>query len=485
MTARTPGNHYLDDLPVKIMIGGAEIGAGNKVPCDVAVSASIAAFQPKAKTTLSTSSASSRVAFASADPSLLLRNVGATDAYYALGDNTIAATTGSYLIKAGEAIVLDVTGFTYLAGITASGTTTLNLVSGTGLSVLSQPGGGGGGAGGAVTITDRTEVTGSASSAAVLSGFPVTDTTGYRAMALQVTAIAASSTLLVEESNDGTTWTALTSIGGMASVTAVGLYVYNFSAKQIRVRQSVYGGSGTSSVTAELRLDAAPHDYAIGAPADAQATDATSSWSVIALLKGLYTKLGAVVLAAGTAVIGKVGIDQTTPGTTDSVSVATGQGAGATIGVTSGAAVITDANGTVQQYLRGLVKQWIAGTLVLGAGAVGGYTPGKLIAANTTNATSIKGSAGTVGFLSFQNKDASPVYVKFYDKASAPTVGTDTPVAVFMVPGNASGTGNNPPLPPQGLAFATGIAMAVTAGIADADTTAVPASAVTVNYGYK
>ncbi|RUU10766.1 hypothetical protein EOD10_20360 [Mesorhizobium sp. M7A.T.Ca.TU.009.01.3.2] len=38
------------------------------------------------------------------------------------------------------------------------------------------------------------------------------------------------------------------------------------------------------------------------------------------------------------------------------------------LGTTSGVAVITDANGTVQQYLRGLVKQWIAGTLVIGAG---------------------------------------------------------------------------------------------------------------------
>ncbi|ESY82452.1 hypothetical protein X740_04445 [Mesorhizobium sp. LNHC221B00] len=38
------------------------------------------------------------------------------------------------------------------------------------------------------------------------------------------------------------------------------------------------------------------------------------------------------------------------------------------LGTTAGAAVITDANGTVQQYLRGLVKQWIAGTLVVGPG---------------------------------------------------------------------------------------------------------------------
>lgn len=51
----------------------------------------------------------------------------------------------------------------------------------------------------------------------------------------------------------------------------------------------------------------------------------------------------------------------------------------AVLGATSGAAVITDANGTAQQYLRGLVKQWIAGTLVIGAGEnhlgeVGGNT---------------------------------------------------------------------------------------------------------------
>jgi len=50
------------------------------------------------------------------------------------------------------------------------------------------------------------------------------------------------------------------------------------------------------------------------------------------------------------------------------------------LGISSGSAVITDANGTIQQYLRGLVTQWIAGTLVVGAGnnhigQVGGITP--------------------------------------------------------------------------------------------------------------
>ena len=76
-----------------------------------------------------------------------------------------------------------------------------------------------------------------------------------------------------------------------------------------------------------------------------------------------------VKLGVGAAVIGKVSIDQTTPGTTDSVTVATAQGAGAAIGATTGAAVITDANGTIQQYLRGLIKQWIASTLTLASQA--------------------------------------------------------------------------------------------------------------------
>ena len=70
--------------------------------------------------------------------------------------------------------------------------------------------------------------------------------------------------------------------------------------------------------------------------------------------------IGDVTLTAGTALIGKVGIDQTTPGTTDQMSIATGQGAGATIGVTSGAKVITDAAGTIQQYLRGIVHLLIS-----------------------------------------------------------------------------------------------------------------------------
>ena len=98
---------------------------------------------------------------------------------------------------------------------------------------------------------------------------------------------------------------------------------------------------------------------AAGTPITDQALEAGGAgvlgWlaSIRKMVEALKTT---IVLAAGSAIIGKVGIDQTTDGTTNAVNVKTTSGAGATIGATDGAAVITDANGTLQQYLRGLVK---------------------------------------------------------------------------------------------------------------------------------
>ncbi|HEY4264710.1 MAG TPA: hypothetical protein VGM72_05290 [Micropepsaceae bacterium] len=51
------------------------------------------------------------------------------------------------------------------------------------------------------------------------------------------------------------------------------------------------------------------------------------------------------------------------------VTLASDDPAVATLGSTSGAKVIADANGTIQQYLRGLVAQWISGTLTLASRA--------------------------------------------------------------------------------------------------------------------
>lgn len=120
----------------------------------------------------------------------------------------------------------------------------------------------------------------------------------------------------------------------------------------------------------------------------------------------------------------------------------------------------------------------------LRASTTGGATATKLISAASTNATSVKASAGTLYMVSAINLNAAARYLKFYNKASAPTVGTDTPVLTFAIPGNTAGAGFIISVP-QGIEFTTGIAFALTTAAADADTGAVAASEIIVNLAYK
>lgn len=92
-------------------------------------------------------------------------------------------------------------------------------------------------------------------------------------------------------------------------------------------------------------------------------------------------------------------IDQTTPGITDSVSVATAQGAGATIGTTADAAIVTDTTGSISGKLRGVIKLLVdqitvklaAGSQIVGKVGIDQTTQG------TTNAVAAKiiDTAGT------------------------------------------------------------------------------------------
>jgi hypothetical protein len=111
----------------------------------------------------------------------------------------------------------------------------------------------------------------------------------------------------------------------------------------------------------------------------------------------------------------------------------------------------------------------------------GGLSTSRTVSAATTNATSVKGSAGQVYGWYLSNVNAAARYVKLYNKATAPTVGSDTPVLTLMVP---SGGGSNA-FVPQGVAFSTGIAFAITTGAADSDTGAVAANEIVVNLLYK
>lgn len=99
-----------------------------------------------------------------------------------------------------------------------------------------------------------------------------------------------------------------------------------------------------------------------------------------------------------------------------------------------------------------------------------------LSSAATTNATSVKTSAGKLVKLRGYNAVASVRYLKLYNKASAPTVGTDTPVLTLALPASSAFEFDMGAL---GLPFATGIAYAITGAAADADTTAVAAGDIT------
>lgn len=87
-------------------------------------------------------------------------------------------------------------------------------------------------------------------------------------------------------------------------------------------------------------------------------------------------------------------------------------------------------------------------------------------AAATTNATSAKASAGFLHAVSGYNAAAAVRYLKLYNKASAPTVGTDTPVLTIALAPSAAFRAEWA----KGRYFSTGIAYALTTGAADADT---------------
>lgn len=87
--------------------------------------------------------------------------------------------------------------------------------------------------------------------------------------------------------------------------------------------------------------------------------------------------------------------------------------------------------------------------------------------ANTTNATSAKATAGSLFHVNGVNTTATVTYLKFYDKATAPTVGTDVPVLTLALPALAVFSYDM-----QGFVFATGIAYGLTTSAADNGTTA-------------
>lgn len=106
--------------------------------------------------------------------------------------------------------------------------------------------------------------------------------------------------------------------------------------------------------------------------------------------------------------------------------------------------------------------------------------PYKLVSAATTNATLVKAGPTTVSMLTGSNVNAAARYLKLYDKATAPTVGTDEVAYTFILPGATTGAGSNVPLARE-LHFVRGFGLATTVEATDAGATGVAANELVIN----
>lgn len=168
------------------------------------------------------------------------------------------------------------------------------------------------------------------------------------------------------------------------------------------------------------------------------------------------------------------------------------------------------AQGPAGSVVRNTAAAWTAGNIVLAAGTIGvetdtnqfklgdgstawnslPYLGGsslpqlliyRFITAATTNAANIV--TGPVQFFGgiLSNSVNLPIWVKLYDKAGAPVVGTDVPKLSFEV---QAGVPFVIPVPSNGVTFTNGLSIAVTRFEADTDTTAVGAGDGDINIFY-
>jgi len=144
---------------------------------------------------------------------------------------------------------------------------------------------------------------------------------------------------------------------------------------------------------------------------------------------------------------------------------------------TSGAAVVV-----LRAEEATIPFNWsLVNTVLTPSATLGAFTgTHSLVSTATTNATSVKASSGTIGTITLTNASAAMKFFKLYNKASAPVVGTDTPVSIIGVPPTRTIV-----IPfEQGLRLTTGIAYALTGLMPIADTTALALNDMSVHINY-
>lgn len=129
-------------------------------------------------------------------------------------------------------------------------------------------------------------------------------------------------------------------------------------------------------------------------------------------------------------------------------------------------------NGTGGQSVPvNVVSGTVSANIAANASAAG-TSIAKILSAATTNATNVKTTAARLYGYHLANLTAAWKYVRLYNKTSAPTVGTDSPVMVIPIPPNDTVTISFP----APVTFASGLGYSITNGVADLDNTAVAAN---------
>jgi hypothetical protein len=133
----------------------------------------------------------------------------------------------------------------------------------------------------------------------------------------------------------------------------------------------------------------------------------------------------------------------------------------------------------------GAVTQSGAWNMGLAPTATGGCTPGGMVTTASTNATSVKASAGTFCGGHAVNTTATVANLRWYNLSTAPTCSSATGyVTTTPIPANTAGAGLLLDWGTYGAAFTTGIAWCVTGGPTSTDATNAVAG-VYINYATK
>jgi len=365
-----------------------------------------------------------------------------------LSNGAGTATTSSQALVAGATAGFSVGSNTNLNAITSTGSTTLSIAGGSGL-VSGYGGGSGGGGSSSGAVFGPTAVGSAAANPPILiAGTANAGATGN----VQVAKVSATGVLSVDGSSV-TQPVSGTFFQSTQPVSAASLPLPTGAATSALQPTNASQGSTTSGQTGRLVLGA----VTTSAPTYTNAQSSPISLDANGSLRVNVTS--ATGVAQGSTTSGQTISPIGGAVTTSAPSYTTGQ--------TSPISLDTAGNTRVN--------------CVTGCSSATVGTSFTLTAAASTNATSVKASAGTLRHISVYNNSATLAWVSFYNTASTPTCGTGI-VYQTMIPANStSGAGAVEDIS-AGLAFSTGIGICVTTGIAG--TGSVAASSYVVGLGY-